>query len=105
MFRLATHVRHLADLGKADYSHFDDFYLGDYSCLSSRSLSVDVEALSEAVGLLKKDAQKVYVSPVAFPITRELPQIYDFLSRIRRLPIDGIELNRIQKTCLIGLKT
>ena len=26
MFRLATHVKYLADLGRADYVHFDDFY-------------------------------------------------------------------------------
>jgi putative protease len=88
-------VRTLGELRGADYSRFDDFYLGDYTCMGSRSLSVDAGALKEAVELLKADGKRVYVSPVAFPITSDLPAFYGFLAEAADLPIDGIELSSV----------
>jgi len=95
MFKLVTHVKHLENLREADYSHFDEFYLGDYTCLSSNSLSTDSESLKEAVDLLKQDSKRVYVSLLGFPTTKDLPRIYAFLSEIEDLAADGVEASSV----------
>lgn len=93
LFTLSTHVRHLKQLRRADFSSFDDFYLGDNTCFNNRSLSSDYGALKEAVHLLKEQSKRVFVSLVEFPLGDELPKVYKFVDKIRDLPIDGLELS------------
>ncbi len=86
----------LEKLKGIDLELYDGIYLGDPTCIDYPSnLSVNLEDLRVAVGVLKEKGVRAFVSTHAVPRNRDLDRIKPVIEAVLELPIDGIEVHNM----------